>query len=55
MKAKTIIAIVFGGLALTFVNVMAFVFDSSWIQEAITIDSATLGAVVAYIFKDKQE
>jgi hypothetical protein len=47
MTAKDIVLIVIGFVALGFVNALAFVFDAQWINVAISLDSAYVGALIA--------
>jgi len=54
MKAIDIIAIIFGSLALTGINVLAFIFDANWIRDAIVIDVATITAIITYYFKNSR-
>lgn len=54
MKARDIIALVFGSLAFIGINVIAFIFDAEWIRDAIIIDTAVIVAIVTYYFKNSR-
>jgi hypothetical protein len=51
MTAIEYILITIGVLALACVNAMAFVFDAEWINVAISLDSAYVGALITNYLK----
>ncbi len=58
MNWKALTILLLGTIALTFVNVLAIVFDAEWIKVAIALDSAFIGSLSTYYlsgsFKNKQ-
>ncbi|GAG68581.1 unnamed protein product [marine sediment metagenome] len=45
-KITDIGVFVIGGISILCINALAFVFDAQWINVAITIDSAFVGALI---------
>ena len=51
-KIKIISASVILGILCILANVLAFVYDGSWIDRAISLDVFVIGAVIGYLFGD---
>jgi len=51
MNIKDILLIVLGFLVIGCVNAIAFVFDAQWINVAISLDSAYIGALIAFYLR----
>ncbi|GAI81346.1 unnamed protein product [marine sediment metagenome] len=54
MKVKEWGTFILGLVSLGCVNAIAFVFDGGWIDTAIALDSAFIGALIAKYLGDKK-
>ena len=53
MKGREIIILVLGIISIGCVNALAFVYDSGWIDVAIALDSAFIGAIISNYISTK--